>query len=251
MHRTKSLKGYTLHGRDGEVGIVDEFFFDDNHWTIRYLVADTGSWLTGREVLISPYAVTSVHPETKYLTVDLTRKQIEESPTLESHKPVSRQFEENYYNYYGWPTYWAGPHSWGSHRGLTRDPAVWRRSVEETELHDPHLLSTRDVTGHHIQAADGEIGHVEDFIIDENSWAIRYLVVDTRNWLPGKRVLIAPKWIERVNWSESKVFINLSRLAVEKAPEFLPHSPLSRDYEVQLYKHYDRYGYWFEDLAAV
>ena len=248
MHQAKSLKGYTLHCRDGELGKVDEFFFDDNHWGVRYLVADTGSWLKGRQVLISPYAVTSVHPEEKYMTIDLTQKQVEESPALDNDKPVSRQFEESYYNYYGWPAYWGGPFMWGAYRNPGRDQAGWRPPDQNLKTWDPHLRSTADVTGHHIQATDGEIGHVADFILDEDFWAIRYMVVETKNWLPGKHVLISPRWIERVSWPEFKVFVNLSREAVRNAPEFSAHTPLTRDYEAGLHRHYDRYGYWFEEL---
>jgi hypothetical protein len=251
LHKANSLRGYTLHSLTGEVGKVSEFFFDDKHWTIRYLVADTGGWITDRQVLLSPYALTSVNPEGRYISVDLTLKQIEESPTLASDKPVSRQYEEDYYGYYGFPMYLSGPYRWGSYPYIERDRKKWASPAPGQKSWDAHLRSTHDVAGHHIQAADGEIGHVEDFIIDDDVWAIRYLVVDTKNWLPGKRVLVAPKWIERVSWPESKVFINLSREAIQKAPEFTPQSPLSRDYEVALHRHYDRYGYWLEEFAAV
>jgi hypothetical protein len=251
LHKANSLRGYTLHSLTGEVGKVAEFFFDDKHWTIRYLVADTGGWITDRQVLLSPYALTSVNREGRFISVDLTLKQIEESPSLASDKPVSRQYEEDYYGYYGWPMYLSGPYRWGAHPTLERDKKKWVPSFRGQKAWDAHLRSTRDVEGHHVQAVDGEIGHVEDFIIDEDFWAIRYLVVDTKNWLPGKRVLVAPKWIERVSWPESKVFVNLSREKIQNAPEFSSESPLSRDYEVQLHTYYDRYGYWFEELAAV
>jgi sporulation protein YlmC with PRC-barrel domain len=182
----------------------------------------------------------------------LTKKQIEESPALASDKPVSRQYEEDYYGYFGWPMYLSGPYRWGSYPTIERERKKWTTSAPGQKAWDAHLRSTRDVTGHHIVSVDGgEIGHVEDFIIDDDFWAIRYLVVDTKNWLPGKRVLIAPKWIDRVSWTESKVFINLSREAVQKSPEFTDISRVSRDYEVGLYRHYDRYGYWLEDLVTV
>ncbi len=248
MHPAKTLRGYTLHCRDGEVGTVDEFLFDDKHWTVRYLVADTGGWLKGRKVLISPYALTSVHPENKYLTVDLTLRQIEESPSLESDQPVSHQFEKTYFNYFGWPAYWGGPYMWGNYRNLSRDPATWPAVREEPKACDPNLFSTRDVTGHHLQAIDGEIGHIDDFIIDEEYWTIRYLVADTKNWLPGRHVLVSPRWIERVSWAEKKVFTNLTREAVRKSPEYTPSNLLTRNDEVRLYRHYDRYGYWFEEM---
>ena len=246
--KAKTLKGYTLHSLDGEIGKVEEFYFDDTHWAIRYLVADTGKWLTGREVLISPYALAGVNKEKQDLVVNLTKKQIEESPPLESHKPVSRQFEESYHVYYGWPMYWGGPYMWGSYPYIVRDS---REPAEvEKKAWDPHLRSTHDVSGYHIQGKDGEVGHVEDFIIDDETWAIRYLIVDTRNWWPGKKVLISPRWIGRVSWNDSKVFVNLGRETIKNSPEYTEETPLTRDYETRLHGHYNRQGYWVEEPSA-
>jgi hypothetical protein len=151
---------------------------------------------------------------------------------LDSDKPVSRQFEEAYYGYYGWPTYWGGPYMWGR-LSLTLCVTVknGKNTPKGEKAWDPHLRSTHDVSGHHIQAADGEIGHVEDFIIDDETWAIRYLIIDTRNWWPGKKVLVSPQWIESVSWSESKVFVNLSRETIKQSPEYTEESLLTRDYE--------------------
>ena len=246
----KTLNGYKLNSRNGDIGKVKEFYFDDQHWTVRYLVADTGNWLTDRQVLISPYALGSVDREDKEIVVDLTKKQIEESPSLDSHKPVSRQFEDSYYGYYGTPMYWGGPYSWGPYPYPMRDRAHWGNFARGEKAWDPALRSTHDVSGHHIQATDGEIGHVEDFVIDAETWAIRYLIVGTRNWWPGKKVLISPQWIDRVSWSESKVFVGLSREAIKQSPEYTEASLVSRDYETALYDHYNRSGYWVDDLVA-
>jgi hypothetical protein len=244
LNKAKTLKDYKLDSLDGEIGKVKEFYFDDRHWAIRYLVADTGNWLTGRQVLISPYALVAVSKEEQHITIDLTKKQIEDSPSLNSDKPVSRQFEQAYYGYYGWPIYWGGGYMWGSYPYLVRDREKWNKSTRaEQASWDPHLRSTHDVSGHHIQAADGEIGHVEDFIIDDGTWAIRYLIIDTRNWWPGKKVLVSPQWIERVSWSESKVFVNLTRETIRQSPEYTEES-LTRDYETALHRHYNRQGYW-------
>ena len=158
----KTLKGYKLHGLDGEIGRVKEFYFDDRHWTIRYLVADTGNWLSDRQVLISPYALGAVNKEEQRIAIDLTKKQIEDSPSLSSDKPVSRQFEEGYVEYYGWPVYWSGPYAWGPSPYMVRDPKQRRERSHGEKAWDPHLRSTHDVSGYHIQATDGEIGHVED-----------------------------------------------------------------------------------------
>ncbi len=242
LFHAKTMTGYKLDSLDGEIGKVKEFYFDDQYWTIRYLVADTGTWLKERQVLISPYALLAVNKEEQHISIDLTKKQIEDSPSLNSDKPVSRQFEQAYYGYYGWPMYWEGPY--------LRDRDKWTKSTRAGKAGDPHLRSTHGVSGHHIQAADGEIGHVEDFIIDDETWAIRYLIVDTRNWWPGKKVLVSPQWIERVSWSELKVFVNLTRETIKQSPEYTEESLLTRDYENALHRHYNRQGYWVDEPVA-
>jgi hypothetical protein len=245
-----------LDSLDGEIGRVKEFYFDDRHWIIRYLVAETGTWLADRQVLISPYALAAVNKEAKNIAVDLTKKQIEDSPSLDSDKPVSHQYEQAYYGYYGFPTYWGGPYNWGAYPYFIRDREA--RALEqqkEPTPHekgwDPHLRSTYGVSGHHIQALDGEVGHVADFIIDDETWAIRYLIVDTHNWWPGKKVLVSPQGVDRVSWGERKVFVNLSRETIKQSPEYTEESLLTRDYEIGLHGHYDRKGYWVDELAAV
>ncbi len=201
-------------------------------------------------MLISPYALVAVNKEERNIAIDLNKKQIETSPSLYSDKPVSRQFEVAYYGYYALPAYWGGPYSWGPYPYPTRDREQWKESTQNKEGWDLHLRSTGDATGHHIQALNGEIGHVEDFVIDDETWAIRYLVVDTHNWWPGKKVLVSPQWIERVSWGERKVFVNLSRETIKESPEFTEESLLTRDYETRLFKHYDRKGYWVDELVA-
>ncbi|MGD0330975.1 MAG: PRC-barrel domain-containing protein [Nitrososphaeria archaeon] len=245
MLKVKTLKGYKLDSLDGEIGKVKEFYFDDKHWTIRYLVADSGNWLTGRQVLISPYALGAVNKEEQNIAINLTKKQIEDSPPIDSDKPVSRQVEESYYKYYGWPPYWFGPYMWGNYPSIEHNREKWKEFTQAVKKWNPHLRSTDAVSGYHIQAYDGEIGHVEDFIIDDETWAIRYLIIDTQNWWPGKEVLVSPKWIKRVSWSESKVFVNLTREDIKQSPEYTEDS-LTRDYEIRLHQHYNRQGYWAE-----
>jgi hypothetical protein len=250
LSKAKTLHGYKLNSLDGPIGKVKEFYFDDRHWTIRYLVADTGSWLTDRQVLISPYAMLDVIGDKQQITVDLTKKQIEESPSLNSDKPVSHQYEQDYYGYYGWPAYWSGPYMWGPYENIERTREKWTELKANKKTWDPHLRSTHDVCGHHIQAADGGIGHVEDFIIDDETWAIRYLIVNTHNWWPGKKVLISPKWIERVSWIESKVFVNLLRETIKHSPEYTDETLPTRNFETALHQHYNRPGYWIDEPGA-
>jgi hypothetical protein len=249
LYTAKTLKGYTLHSHDGAIGSVREFYFDDKFWTVRYLVADTGGWLTGREVLLSPFSIHSVDPVKKQVHVGLTKKQIENSPGLDSDKPVSRQFEESYYGYYGWPIYWGGPYSWGPYPYVMRDSDRFGEFARREQSWDSHLRSTHAVDGYHIDASNGNVGHVEDFIIDDETWAIRYLVVNTRNWIPGKKVLVSPQWIENVSWSDSKVLVGLTRETIKNSPELTDDLLITRNYEIELHGHYNREGYWAEELV--
>lgn len=245
-----NLSGYKLGAKDGEIGSVKEFYFDDQNWAVRYLVADTGDWLSGRQVLVSPYALNPVDTAGKIIPVDLTKKQIENSPSLDTDKPVSRQYENEYYPYFGYSAYWGGPFLWGA-SGYPDRTQGWVESDESAgKFADAHLRSTHDVSGQTIQASDGEIGHVEDFVIDDQTWSIRYLIVATRNWLPGKKVLISSEWVERIDWEEGKVQINLTRDAVQHAPEFSAQALITRAYESSLHNHYNRHGYWVNKPAA-
>jgi sporulation protein YlmC with PRC-barrel domain len=140
--------------------------------------------------------------------------------------------------------YWNGPAMWGSYPYIARDRETWKTPAQGGKAWDLHLRSTDNVSGYEIQAIDGEIGHVEDFVIDDETWAIRYLIVATRNWWPGKKVLVSPQWIERVSWSESKVLVNLSRETIKQSPEYTKESLLTRAYETGLHRHYNRQGYW-------
>lgn len=215
LNKAKTLNSYKMYSLDGEIGKVKEFYFDDRHWAIRYLVADTGNWLTGRHVLISPHALSAVNKEKKLITINLTKKQIEDSPSLGSDKPVSLQFEEDYYGYYGWPMYWGGPLMLGIFPYIMRDAEKWEKSTRGERAWNPHLRSSKEVRGYHIHAKDGEIGHIEDFIIDDETWAIRYLIIDPHSLWTGIKVQVSPKWIEYVNWNDLKVFVNHTRTDIK------------------------------------
>jgi hypothetical protein len=248
------MKDLAIHASDGAIGSVEEFYFDDETWAIRYLIVDTGGWLPGRLVLISPIFLRNLNWETKQLHVALTKKQIENSPDIDTHKPISRQHEAEYMDYYGSSYYWGGSYLWGA--GLypadlaapmipTPAPTVATRR----ESADSHLRSTTAVKGYYIEAVDGEVGHVGDFIVDPDTWSIRYLEVDTRNWLPGKHVLISPEWIEKVHWLESKVRVDLPREAIRNAPEYFGYIPMTREYENQLHEYYGQAPYWHREVG--
>jgi PRC-barrel domain len=244
------LNGFTIGATDGEIGKTADFYFDDEKWTVRYLVIDTGGWLTGRQVLISPMAVTEVDSHGRKVNVRLTRKQVENGPGIDEHKPVSRQQEAAYFKYYNYPYYWTGPYLWGpvAFPGEVIPANADSQALEIAEMQraddDIHLRSVEQVTEYYIEAKDGDIGHVEKFIVDDQNWTIRYVVVDTRNWLPGKKVLMSPEWVSSVSWSDSRVYVDLSREQIENCPEYDPRQPLSRDYEDRVHEHYQRRRYW-------
>lgn len=247
LYRAKELSKYKLKGKDGKIGSAKEFYFDDNYWAIRYLVADTGNWLMGRQVLISPYSLVAISEKDESIIVNLTEKEIEECPPLDSDKPVSRQFEESYFDYFKLPAYWNGRYMWGAWPYLMREEQVPVEDNEEKESWDPHLRSTKSVAGYHIQAKDGMIGHVEDFIVDDETWAIRYLVIDTKKLWGGKEVLISPRWIDRISLDEAKVFVNIPQELIKDAPEYTDDLILSRAYEEKLHQHYSQKGYWMDE----
>ena len=249
------LKGFSIRATDGEIGTVDQFYFDDETWAIRYLTVDTGGWLGGRQVLISPFSVVQTDWQDRRLDVALTKAQVENSPDIDTHLPVSRQHEAAYLGYYGYPFYWGGPNLWGpafqpaglaSPTTVSADAIADRISKEST---DSHLRSSEAVKGYYIEAADGEIGHVDGFVVDDEAWAIRYIEVATRNWWPGKKVLVSPAWIARVSWTNSAVYVGLSREAIQTGPEYAESTAITREYENQLYLHYGRPPYWLHQTG--
>ncbi len=250
---SKNLKGLSILASDGEIGTVDQLYFDDETWAIRYLTVETGNWLVDRSVLISPISVINVNWESRCVHVAMTKKQVEGSPDIDLHRPVSRQHEADYFGYYGYPYYWDGPYMWGpSYYPAELATPFASALVEQAERRqaqslDSHLRTTADVKGYQIEAADGEIGHVDEFIVDDSAWAIRYLEVATVNWWPGKKVLLSPAWVERVSWEDSKVFVATTREAIKSCPEYDESLPISREYENRLYFHYGRPPYWIAE----
>jgi hypothetical protein len=268
LRNLKDLENYKISATDGEIGSVKDFYFEDDAWVVRYFVVDAGTWLTSRKVLISPISVH--HPDwlERTLPVSITKQQVKNSPDFDTDKPVSRQNEEQYLGYYGYPYYWGGGGMWGEGLypyamvpgyapGYGVDRAEREREMEaylrdERARHrndDPHLRSCNAVTGYHIHATDGDIGHVSGFLVDDETWAIRYLVIDTSNWWVGHKVLIAPPWIKGVHWSEQTVSVDLSRESIKNAPPYDLTSDWGRDQELNLYRHYGRNAYWAGSTA--
>ena len=261
LKNLKDLQGYALRATDGDVGTVKDFYFDDDRWVVRYLVVETGSWLASRKVLISPFSLGVPDQDEKVVPVSITCEQVKHSPDIDTDKPVSRQHESDYLGYYGYPVYWDSIGIWGaggvpglmlpgaglapSGAGvLEADRSIAAEQAERHRDDDPHLRSCKSVTGYHIKAQDGEIGHVQGFIAEEASWQIRYLVIDTSNWWVGHQVLVAPQWIQEVIWTEQVVAVDMTRDAIQNAPEWDASMPPDRAQELEIYKHYDRTGYW-------
>jgi uncharacterized protein YrrD len=226
-----NLKGAAIIARDGAIGEVDDFYFDDERWTVRYLVVNTGAWLFRREVLVSPISIEKVDDANNQVIVNLTRNQVKDSPDIDTQRPVSRRHETAFMDYYGYPYYWGGPYLWGDAAfpaSLAMPPAAESqiaaaaaRRREYEESCDEHLRSVNEVTGYHIGATDGEIGHVDDFVIDDGDWAIRFIVIKTGGWLSGRKTLVSPQTIERISWTESKMFVNLTRDQIASSPEYI------------------------------
>ncbi len=260
LRRVKDFENYILRARDGDIGKAKGFLFDDHKWTVRYLVADTGSWLSSRLVLISPLGLSPAIGDDDVIPIGLTMKQIEESPSIETDEPVSRQFELEYHKFYDWPFYGGGPHLggggalvWTAGQALAADVEGTEETLRRETPSDPFLRSTQVVTGYEVRASDGTVGHVNDFIIDERDWTIKYLIVETNNWWHGQQVLVSPQWIDRVSLNDGEVFVNLSKDAIKGCPQYTPET-LNRDYEAELPTNDETHGNGegqSEDMSSV
>jgi uncharacterized protein YrrD len=245
LQTTNNLKKYKLHATDGLIGTVKDVYFDDEKWTIRYVVVHTGSWLMGRDVLISPIALRGFDDNEKSILVDLTKEKIENSPSIDTAEPISRQREREYFQYYGWPYYWGGPAAWGwtgvpGPFPIPEPPPPRDLAPDDAEGADVHLRSAQEIIGYHIQAHDQELGHVEDFVVDDASWTITDMLVDTRNWWPGKKVLVPHEAIQTVSWIDRTITVDLQPQQIQNAPEFDPESGLTAAYHRRVREYYER-----------
>lgn len=250
LRSVKTMEGFSIRAIDGEIGKLHEFYFDDHTWTIRYIIVDTGSWLAEKLVLIAPDAFKAVNMEERFVELSLDKQQIADSPEIDKDKTVSRQKEAELIGHYGWPMYWTGiggptigafpP----ANNAITKTENEIQEMRRNEDQNDPNLRSTHTVIDYWIHASDGHIGHVEDFLLDENTWSIRYLIVDTKNLLPGKKVIIAPDWIKKIVWTESAVHLKVTKEEVRNSPEYDPSQPVSRKYETEIHEHYRKEKYW-------
>jgi len=247
LWNTSSIEGFGLAATDGEIGTISDLLFDDESWMVRWLVVETGPWLFGRKVLLPTFNLRELDAVARVCSVRLTKKQIEDSPDIDTEKSVSRQMEANVFDYYGWSPYWGSGYYTGGYSNLgaiaappTVDPA-WReadRQAMQQSPGDPHLRSVDAVNGYHIHARDGEIGHVSDFLVEDADWSIHYLVVDTKNWWPGKKVLISPRWAHKIDWASNQVDVAMSRKRIKESPAYDPAVTVDRDYEQHFHSYY-------------
>ena len=245
-----ALKGFAIEASDGKIGTVSDFLFDDKAWKIRWMAVDTGGWLTGRKTLVHPSAIGQPNYRREEVPVRLTKDQVESSPDILSDEPVSRQMETSLYGHYGWDPLWGGGNYFGGYAsgmGGAFDPPSYRfdsgvleadHSASVARDGDPHLRSLAAVVGYHIQAKDGPIGHVENFLVDDDTWGIRYLVIDTKNWWPGKHVLMSPHAVREISWSARDVTLDVTRDQVKNSPAWDPAAMVDRVYEAELHGHY-------------
>ena len=237
LRNIENLKGYDVRANDGTIGKAEDFYFEDSAWTLRYLVVDIGGWLSGRKVLISPVALKQPDWDNEVFPVSLTKDQIERSPGVDMSEPISREYEAELYRHYEWPLYWDyGP--------------IQEEAARLEKQKAMHLRSAEEVMGYRVKAIEGELGPLLDFIVDYETWIIRYLVISTRyiieharDLIHGKKVLISPEWTE-VSWAESEVHVDFPIDIVKDGPEYDADVPLNRDFEEIIYDYYNRPKYW-------
>lgn len=241
-----ALKGLALEATDGRIGTVRDVLFDDRSWKVRWLVADTGGWLSGRRVLIHPSAVGSTDYGHAGLTVALTKAQVEASPDIQEDAPFSEQQERHLYDYYGWDPAWGGTYLGAGAMAAPFSPAPYFGTTAgltldgdgQEEKGDPHLRSADEISGYHIHATDADVGHVESFIMDDQGWHIRYLIADTRNWWPGQHVLLSPHAVTDIRWSDRQVVVSVSKSQIETSPVWDPAAMIEESYQKRLHGHY-------------
>lgn len=237
MFRVASeINGYAIAANDGPIGHVCDVLFDDETWMVRWVVVETGTWLSDRKVLLPPFTLGHLDAKRREFSVRLNRAQVKDSPDIDTDKSVSRQMEANVYDYYGWTPYWGTGfymEGGGYIGGAMGAPYIETGRPDKTvgaakrDGEDAHLRSIHAVTGYHIHASDGDIGHVQDFLMEVADWSIRYLVVDTTNWWAGKKVLISPHSVRQIEWSDRLVHINVDREKVKSSPGY--EAPASVD----------------------
>jgi hypothetical protein len=245
LRQIRELGTYRLHATDGDIGHLEQFYFDDRDWKIKYFVVDIGTWLHGKKVLMLPSAITGVDAPTRTIITAFTKQQVQESDDIGKHKPEGLEQPHDYFLYLGWPHYVANALSDSEHGpvpGGAPDPVKGKISEHSIRAaYDEHLRSSKVVSRYHVMAVDGEIGQIEDGTVDDQTWTIQYLVSTVRTWWSAKRVLLPTEWIRLVSATESNVYVYLTRNSIATAPAFDPEKPLTLGLENDLHRHYRKY----------
>lgn len=248
------LIGCKIDATDGQIGTVSDVLFDDASWTVRWIVVDTGTWLASRMILLPPSVLGHPDTEDRSFPVRLTRAEVKASPDVDIHRPVSREYETSLYDHYGWSPYYGSGYYMGGYGMMggmgvmggmipMRPALETQRRFEEIarEQHaagEPHLRSANAVTGYHLHATDGDIGHLSDILVADADWTIHFLIVDTSNWWMGKKVLISPRSASDINWTEEEINLDVSRDGIKASPDYDPSKPIDRAFEDRMAAHY-------------
>jgi sporulation protein YlmC with PRC-barrel domain len=247
LRSLNKLDRYKVTASDGDIGTVENFLIDDARWTVRYLVVETDGFLDGRQVLITPISFRKVDYAAQRFLLTISKDKVTNSPGLSTDLPVSQQYERDYYGYYGYPYYGGYGGLWGV-GGYPSALAAGSYEPESERLRAPpldvHLRSARQLNGYHIEATDGSIGHVKDFVVDDETWQVRYLIIATNNWWPGKSVLVAPEWATKVSWADRQIHVGMTREAIKSSPEWNVMYPINAEYEESLNRHYSGIPGW-------
>ena len=246
LYNFSELQKYVVKATNDEIGKVEDLYFEDTTWGIHYLVADTGNWLAENLVLLTPTKISEINEKERQVLFELSKKKIEDSPPVYQDKPVYRQKELEILDYYkDWPHYWAAfsqapPPTMPVILARRKNKDSQKSSQDYEDQNNAHLRSCQEVTNYNLHATDGKFGHVEDFLVNDQNWKIEFFVVDTKNWLPfSKKVLISPKWINKIIWASEEVKVNLAQDLIKNSPEYDHTKPILQEYIDVLYEYYN------------
>jgi hypothetical protein len=223
IRSVKSVFGFAATMANTYIGELDDFLFNDRSWSVAYGVVDVGDWLLGRKALIPPAAFEQFSWESHALRINLSRQQVENSLDLDDCMPVSHQHRIALEGFFGWSGALAA-------EGISPRliipasiPDAEHAALKNLAEHwDPHLRSAREILKYHTETPDGEIARLDDFFLDDEHWEIVSLVVDTRKWLSGTRLLVSPNCTRDISWHTRKVLLDTSPRFGSRA---LDHGP--------------------------
>ncbi len=244
LRSLKEIKGYAVEAADGAMGQVDDFLFHDDGFRLRYLVVDTGGFLTGRKVIIPPDVLEKPDRKSRAFPVDLNKEEVKASPPLAADEPVSRQHEAEIHKHFTWQPYWEGRAPGGFPVSGTAVGTEKEAPDSERSSGDRHLRSFNEILGYAVACRDGDVGEVDDFILDDDSWSLRYFVIDAGGWLSDRKLVLALPWVKGVDWETRGVQVDVTKQELKQSPQFDPSVVLDREFERRLHEHFGKPGYW-------